>query len=356
MGRANVLPFLIIEDDMARKESEYVTLKLKWDAYIKTLISNADFNLINSGLSSTQIKDDIYSLLTNNDFDSKGFKFIFDAVKIDNPKMTEKQFMNKYVNQKIKGSKINILDNIDNKATTDRVHKRLTKDIGILQGRVDRLASYKVDISQARVKATIADVKQIVDTNKTITRNLENKIKDKSWVLRRKDLSTADKRSINADIKILEQQLKSAKASNKALSKQFKRFNDSYVGLDENALKKAYTKLLDGVSSDIINRQQSVVVEQALQASASQPMKRTAQTEFVKSVTQNDLAVLNDKQDKMDGVLLVKYTLSPSHNIYDICDIHATGGDNGDGVYPLNDAPIPIEDSHPNCKCSLVEV
>lgn len=44
----------------------------------------------------------------------------------------------------------------------------------------------------------------------------------------------------------------------------------------------------------------------------------------------------------------VKWSLSPSHPEYDICDEYAKGGPNGDGIYPPYDVP---EVPHPHCLC-----
>ena len=50
----------------------------------------------------------------------------------------------------------------------------------------------------------------------------------------------------------------------------------------------------------------------------------------------------------------VKWTLSMSHRHVDICDEHAAGGVNGDGVY----APeaVPLYPAHPHCFCHLLPV
>jgi hypothetical protein len=50
----------------------------------------------------------------------------------------------------------------------------------------------------------------------------------------------------------------------------------------------------------------------------------------------------------------VQWRLSPVHKDTDQCDINASGGANGDGIYPANSAP-PFP-NHPGCLCSLVSV
>lgn len=39
-----------------------------------------------------------------------------------------------------------------------------------------------------------------------------------------------------------------------------------------------------------------------------------------------------------------------------ICEEKAKGGVNGDGIYPIDEAPHPVTDTHINCRCQLVEV
>ncbi len=46
-----------------------------------------------------------------------------------------------------------------------------------------------------------------------------------------------------------------------------------------------------------------------------------------------------------------QWLLDPTHPKVDHCDVNATGGEEGDGVYPLSELP-PFPD-HPNCRCGL---
>lgn len=338
---------------MARDESKYLKLKLEWEDYVKQVINDISFDLLNAKLTQSQLEDKIYSKLTSLGFDDKGFKFVFESAKIGDPLLTEKYFYKKYIHQQTG----NILDNIDNKATTSRVVKRLTKDVGVLSGRVDRLNEYKKDITLSRVDSTIKDVGVMVNANKTVEKNIQKKIKDNNWVLKRQDLTISEKKNLKEANILLNQQLKGVKTSNKALSKQYSKFASSYTGLSENELKKGYKKLLENVEKDIVNKQQPLVFEQTIQASASFPMKRTAQTQYVSEVTNKDLEQFSKEQEESGNTVYVQWTLSASHNIIDICDEHAENDVGyGAGIYPLDEAPVPIVDSHPNCKCSLIKV
>ncbi len=58
--------------------------------------------------------------------------------------------------------------------------------------------------------------------------------------------------------------------------------------------------------------------------------------------------------EKSPWVLGAKYNLSPAHPKPDICDEYAAGGDNGNGVYAVSDAPqVP---AHPHCLCFYTSV
>lgn len=50
----------------------------------------------------------------------------------------------------------------------------------------------------------------------------------------------------------------------------------------------------------------------------------------------------------------VQWRLSASHPRIDICDHYARGGENGDGVYPVDQ--VPPYPPHPHCLCSLLPV
>lgn len=50
----------------------------------------------------------------------------------------------------------------------------------------------------------------------------------------------------------------------------------------------------------------------------------------------------------------MQWRLSSSHPKIDICDQHASGGPNGDGIYPLGE--VPTYPPHPHCLCSLLPV
>jgi hypothetical protein len=53
-------------------------------------------------------------------------------------------------------------------------------------------------------------------------------------------------------------------------------------------------------------------------------------------------------------VRAIQWVLSPRHAITDRCDVHATGGPDGDGVYSFE--LVPAYPDHPRCQCGLFPV
>lgn len=78
--------------------------------------------------------------------------------------------------------------------------------------------------------------------------------------------------------------------------------------------------------------------------------RRLARTEITAAAGRG---VVNASQANpfVDGI---RWRLSASHPKFDICDIHASGGDNGDGVYSPGN--VPTYPPHPHCLCSLLPV
>jgi hypothetical protein len=341
---------------MARKEAEYITLKLRWEREFAKIKSNWDLDFFKTKLNSSQQNDYIYSYFTKNKFDEKGFEFVRQSASIDTP-ISEKEFFKKYIHRTIDGKKINILDNIDNKASADRVIKRLNGEIGILQGRTKRLQEYASNATREGVDKNIWDVKRILSTNKTNERHLQQQILSQKKILKNKSLTIVQRKEIEQNLKVLTNQFKITITSNKEMNKVFSKFEKSYPNMSPHQLEKEYKKVLSVIEKDIVTNQQRIAIEQALDSSASEFTKRTAQTEYVRQVTETDMQALHEMQDKVgdDEMLLVKWTLSDSRDIIDICDdYHDNDIGYGEGVYPLDGSPIPIEDTHPNCRCRLV--
>jgi NADH dehydrogenase/NADH:ubiquinone oxidoreductase subunit G len=293
----------------------------------------------------------VYTFLTDNNYDDHSYDFVLKSIQIDKPDLTYKKFIKDYAYRKTGN-----INSINNKNIGDRLSSRLSKDIGVLQGRHDRLDEMKTNLTKEGSENSAWDIERMLDTTRTTEQNIKNKIKDQRKVLSRK-VTGAEYQTAKANIASLNSELDSVVSSNKALRKRFNALESHYSSMSEYDLKKAYKALISDIQKDIVKNQQSVVIEQAFKSSASFPAKTFAQTEYVDAVTKTDVLKLEEEQDKLGKPLLVKWTLSASHTIVDICDDHADKNNGyGKGVYELDKAPRPISDSHPNCKCSLVKV
>lgn len=83
---------------------------------------------------------------------------------------------------------------------------------------------------------------------------------------------------------------------------------------------------------------------------ASYDAMRLARTEIARAHAQATAA--SAAMNPFVGGL--KWNLSGSHPRPDICDDNARGGENGDGVYPLDGAPV--LPAHPSCLCHFTQV
>lgn len=338
---------------MARKENEYVTLKLKFEKFVESLSNDfAKNNILNSNLNSIEFSDMVYTFLSDNDYDKESYKFVYESIKIDNPKLTYKKFIEKYTNKDVGN-----ISSIDNKNIGDRLTNRLVKEGKILQGRLDRLSDIKKDTTVDGWKKNSWDVKRILTTSKTEERYLTNLIKEEKKILRR-NIRGSEYRTAKSNIEQYTKELTLVKDKNKALFKQFNNLEYNYTNMNENELKKAIGGFISNIENDIKTNQNKVMIKQAFRSSVSHPAKVFAQTEYVNTVTQNDIKQFKDEQTNLndDEVLLVKWKLSASHNIVDICDEYAENDIGyGKGIYPIDDSPQPIVDTHPNCRCSLIK-
>lgn len=342
---------------MASKSNNYISMRISWDKFVDDLSNKffRNYKFIDNKITTRQLNDDIYAFLTKNKFDYKAISFIWKSVKEYQPKLTRKQFLSKYINQPTG----NILNEINNAKTTERIRNKLIKTITPLQGRVDRLRGFKRDTSMSGVTKNIWDVERILKTNKTTELHLREKVSELKRVLTRTTLTSDMRRDISRDIKEFNKQLTITQRSNKSLDDAYRKFNSNYKNYDSKKLSSEYSKLLNRIETDIIYNQQRVAIDRAMRSSASYQVKRVANTEFNKNKTQENYNVLHNKQNKLSKgrKLLVKYELSANHAIIDICDDYARADVGyGRGIYPLDYAPMPISDTHSNCSCALSSV
>lgn len=136
----------------------------------------------------------------------------------------------------------------------------------------------------------------------------------------------------------------------KAVEKVQKRIN-TLTDQDTSKLRRAYQDILD-----ITNESSAAQIENATKYSSYFKQRYNAEriirTEFAKAY--NDAAITDNLYDE-DSIGL-RWVLSSAHDIFDICNFHASANlyGMGPGCYPKDHAPtIP---SHPNCQCMWEQI
>ena len=123
-------------------------------------------------------------------------------------------------------------------------------------------------------------------------------------------------------------------------------------GLKTPALRTAYLKYLDkaelGIGQDTLTNSLKTAVAEKLRYISNRLAQTTAAKAYNVKVATDLLA--------RDDVQYVRYALSGSHSVTDICD-HFKGVDLfgvGGGIYPKGEAPL--LPAHPFCRCRLIAV
>lgn len=115
-------------------------------------------------------------------------------------------------------------------------------------------------------------------------------------------------------------------------------------------LRTAYNRVVRAVEANDVERL-SQLMDDAMNRKAVYNNQRIARTELQRANAKAFKRQVMDHPEYADGNVYVKISLSSGHNVVDVCD-YITGCDCynvGEGVYPVNDAPlVPL---HPNCLC-----
>ncbi len=125
--------------------------------------------------------------------------------------------------------------------------------------------------------------------------------------------------------------------------------------ITEAKISKLKTKSLKASYTDVLLAKNDKALEKAMKVALEEKARyyafRLADTEEQKAFNN---ALINEMLS--DGVKYVKWTLSQSHSTACVCDYYArynTGF--GEGVYPIDSAPVPVYSTHPFCRCTLRE-
>jgi len=124
----------------------------------------------------------------------------------------------------------------------------------------------------------------------------------------------------------------------------------SEMNYPSSETKKAYESFIMAVKGQNIEAFEKSV-DNMVKKKARYISRRIARTETARAQLDSFLLLSEDDED----VKAYKWNLDASHNITDICDVHAKGDFGlGQGIFPKNKLP-PIP-AHPNCTCYLTEV
>lgn len=134
----------------------------------------------------------------------------------------------------------------------------------------------------------------------------------------------------------------------RALEREIKGLSE--MNYPSSETKRAYERFIKSVRGKNIESFEKSV-ENMVKTKARYISRRIARTETARSQLDTFLAMSQDDED----VTAYRWRLDASHDITDICDIHAKADHGlGVGVFPKNKLP-PIP-AHPNCICYLTEV
>lgn len=328
---------------------------VSFSTYVKTIITppirQEVLRGVSLGRSTEEIKASIYDILTKKDFDMKAFDYVYESVKAVDPSLTRERYIKEFTNRKVDGNKINLFDNIDNQATTDRIYKRIEDEYDILNSRVKRLNTYRDYSPRASW-----DAERSVQTVLTDANHIKGDINN----LKRKLRYTSDptmKSQLKKDIEVLNKQYTATRDSYKKLSKQFKEM-DKLDNADPRKMER-YKALSKSIAEDIEKRKKPFEIDRAVNSSREQ-VKTMAKTEVQYKKQQMGIQEAKDMKEELkeQEILLVQISLNPRRSWIgeDICD-EITGKTTkyGKGIYEydyaLKNNILPPE--HPQCQCSF---
>jgi hypothetical protein len=293
-------------DDISKSIEEYVTKELA------------------KGTEMEIIKDGIYNIFTKKDFDGKAFDFIFNSAKIGNPELTKTSFMKQFIKTKVEGSRfpINLFDNIDNNASTDRVFNRIEKNVGAIKERANRLKMFREKgLTDGQ---SLSDVERTIGTIGTRSKNLQSEYIAANRGLRNTPTGTPERTLQKNKVNDLRVQMMEEKKNYRVLKSEHDKLIARKDNLPKATFDKKYSELLVKVEDDLINRQIPFEIKQTVKSSAGEPVKTTAKTEQAKATTIKEIKKAKAIEEDMAGdeTMMVTIELNPNRTWvgHDICD------------------------------------
>lgn len=191
-----------------------------------------------------------------------------------------------------------------------------------------------------------------------MAKKMTKSIKSKAAKLNKTIASIEKGDSVN----VLSKALKSVKSSSKGIKTKLAVLKSSN-SLTEVQKKKRYTEVATYIVNDIKEVQYKAVVVSTTSKVNTYQGKRIAQDQFQRA-SNKELKKVAKKgviavKGKPNAVLVGIWRLSPTHTTHyysggeDPCEVHAShDAGYGKGSH-VGDIPIPVDDSHYGCACSL---
>jgi hypothetical protein len=311
-----------------RLDEQYVDDTLAWDEWFIATVSRSinDITAAVKGSTGQLLYDSIYEVLDNAGYYDTAVDRIYNSITASSPDFTREKFFRQYRE---------VIDNIDYDAAVRRVKNTTEQGKRILNSRIDRLRSLR-DIEDYTDK--ISTVERINKTRLTRARQIRDRISQKKTVMSRFGVTPEQKEILQSEVDRLQEQLDTVTRKNAEISRRLKRARAGNIN------RRGWQSLIDELADDIGTNQYRAMVEEAYRNGAKYPVDRTAKTEYTRWRGRADKAAALRSGNRL------RWTLSAAHAVSCVCE------DFAGKIYEASTAPVPVDDSHPNCACRLVPV
>jgi len=140
--------------------------------------------------------------------------------------------------------------------------------------------------------------------------------------------------------------------ANQTGDKELKRSVQKFQRQIDNMTESSIVKKNARINKNLTREYDKVIDKKAKEQIGKTLNNRTSTIAITEARKEFQTDKIERAKDR--GVQYIKWTLSGSHRIYDICDdlANADSG-NGKGIYPINSIPYGGV-AHPHCKCKMV--
>lgn len=324
---------------MIQGYSKYVPIINGFEKYAEELAEKLfrDFGIVDSDTLNREDIIEIARFLDDNDWETKANRAIWKSWKI-NQSIAYKEYqdtigksrevldmdLDKVGDKDRKIGKlivVPVLASVSTKRTAVTLHTSLKKSQILLQGRVNRVDKYLSSVTPSSIESSLSDIERMVGTLSTQTRSTKKQI---VRLTKRLNGSTySQKIVINRKIAVHRAELVILNKSHMALNSELATFISNRGSYTAAQGADAYRKLLGSIRSDITGNQQKLAMSRAMNAQSAR-VAATAQTEFAEAARRANIKKL-DKFKRKGIKVKITISLSPAHDIIDICDdLHGT--------------------------------